>query len=96
MIDGKLARRLDRLEQERFRLASRAAGYRLQAFNSIESLAPQAAKVDMAISVLRYVREHWALTGTLLALAGLALRKQIGMLGMAQLALKVGSYVMAR
>ena len=50
----------------------------------------------MVISVLRYAREHWALTATLLAVAGLGLRKQIGVLGLAQTALRLGSYVLSR
>ena len=96
MIDRKLANRLDGLEQERFRLVRRAAGYRLQAINAVKDLAPQAARVDLVISVLRYAREHWALTATLLAVAGLGLRKQIGVLGLAQTALRLGSYVLSR
>ena len=50
----------------------------------------------MAVAVLRYAREHWALTGTLLALASLALRRQIGALGLAQIALRLGNHLLTR
>jgi hypothetical protein len=96
MIDARLANRLDQLEQEQSRLLSQAAAYRLRAFNTIETLGPYAAKVDMAITVLRYAREHWALTGTVFALAGMALRRCIGMLALAQLAFKLGGRFLAR
>ncbi len=96
MIDARFSARLDRLEQERVRLIGNAAGYRLRAFNSIESLAPQAAKADLVLAGLRYAKEHWLLTGTVFALAGLALRRQIGMLGLAQMALGLGSRFLAR
>lgn len=96
MIDANFVSRLDQLEQDRFQLIRQAAGYRLQAFNTIEALAPQATKVDMAIAVLRYARQHWALAGTLLVVAGYVLQKRIGMLGLAQLALRLGSNYLTR
>lgn len=96
MIDSELAGRLEQLEQDRFRLIGQAAGYRLSAFNSIESLAPSAARVDMAVALVRYAREHWALTGAVLGIAGIALRKHIGMLALVQVALRLGSYLFAR
>ena len=96
MVDARLANRLDQLEQEQFRLVSEAAVYRLRAFNTMETLGPHAAKVDMAVSVLRYAREHWALTGTIFALAGMVLRRRIGMFALAQLALRLGGHFLAR
>ena len=72
VIDGKLANRLDGLEQERFRLVRRAAGYRLQAFNAVEDLLRRRQGSIWSYPVLRYAREHWALTATLLAVASSA------------------------
>ena len=91
MIDANFVSRLDQLEKDRFQLVRQAAGYRLQAFNTIEALAPQATKLDRAVAALRYAREHWVLAGTLLAVAGYILQKRLGMLGVAQLALRLGS-----
>jgi hypothetical protein len=96
MIDTAFAKRLAQLEQDRFRLIGLAVGYRLEAFNAIESLAPRAAKFDRAIALVRYVREHWAVTGAIFALASFLLRKRIGMLGLAHVALKLGRNVLAR
>lgn len=96
MIDAALASRLEQLEQDRFQLVRQAAGHRLRAFNTMEALAPQAAKVDMAIGVFRYLREHWVLGGSLLAIAGYALRRRMGLPGLAQIALRLGSYYLGR
>jgi len=96
MIDADFVSRLDQLEQDRFQLIRQAAGYRLQAFNNIEALAPQATRADMAIAALRYARQHWALAGTLLAVTGYILQKRLGMLGLAQLALRLGSSYFTR
>lgn len=96
MIDSRLVKRLAILEQDRHRLAGEAAQYRLQAFDSIDGFMPRAAKVDAAMSVLRYAQKHWAMTGALLALAGIALRGRIGMVGLSQLALRLGSHYLTR
>ena len=95
MIDGQLVARLDVLARERSRLVGQAAGIRLQVVDAMGTLIPHMAKVDMTIQVLRYLREHWAVTGTLLALAGFALRKRIGMIGLAQLVLRIGGKYLA-
>ena len=96
MIDAALASRLEQLEQDRFQLVRQAAGHRLRAFNTMEALAPQAAKVDMAIGILRCVREHWLLSGSLLAIGGYALRRRMGLPSLAQIAFRLGSYYLGR
>ena len=95
MISGKFAKQLKELEAQRFRLASQAEGFRLQAFNTIESLAPPVARVDMAISLLRYAHKHWVLAGALMALAGFVVSRRIGMRGLGQLALRLGGNFLA-
>lgn len=96
MIDAKLADRLDGLALDRARLTSEAASYRLRAFDAIDMLAPQAARADTAIAVIRYVREHWALAATATTLVSLVLRRRIGMIALAQFALRLGSLLLYR
>jgi hypothetical protein len=95
MIDSALLRRLEQLEGDRAQLAGEAARYRLASFNLVESLVPQAAKFDMALAAIRFARAHLVLTATVIALAGFALRRRIGMFGIAQLALNLGNRYLA-
>jgi hypothetical protein len=94
VIDRHYVRRLQELEQERLQLMAQAAGYRLQAFHAIEGFVPKAAKVDTAMVVFRYAREHLLLTGVLLAAVTFVLRKRVGMLDVARVALQLGSRMM--
>ncbi len=67
MIDGALQRRLHALARERDLLRRHANQARREAAVAANELAPAVAIVDVAVSAIRYVREH-----PLLAMVGMA------------------------
>jgi hypothetical protein len=81
VIDSRLEGRLTQLALRRQLLTRRAAATRQIAAGAIETLAPAAARVDRALSAVRYLQQHPLLTAVAMAVATRLWRYRGGAIG---------------
>jgi len=89
MIDGRLARRLAALSQQRGELARRAQAMRQQVAVDAAALAPPLAGIDRAIEVARYLGRHPLIAAALAAVVAGLSRQRIAGTGGAVLAWQI-------